>query len=274
MDGITRLLGGLGGGGDVGLALILAQALGLKPEEMVIASFIRCSVDKDKLKDLRVKGSLIKVPPSYFAERRMFEDKLHLVEPRLGDRVYVICTRDQWSMMTMGLTHLLDKYKPKCMINTDLGGDGVLLGYEENLGSFTTDTVAKALLYWAAREHGVRTLIASGCVGCEGGGRELSEEWLAASLLYTDNQGALVGVLEPPSNGARVAGKLLGHAESGMLPYYLAALRGEETARIKMAYLSGEYQVMAMVQVRLHTRRGEALQHIPTMQGDGGGYMG
>ncbi len=243
MPGPVVVIGGLGGGGDVGLALLLAQAMGLKPRETIVASFLRCSVKRDRLTSLSIEGSLIKVPPGYFADKRMFEDKIHLVEPGLAGRVYAICTEDPWSMTARGLSRLLEVYRPRCMIHTDLGGDGVLLGYEESLGSYTTDTVARALLYWAAREHGAKTLIAAGCVGCEGGGTELDDEWLAASLLYADRRGALVGVMDPPTGAAGIAAGLLGHAESGMLPFYLAALRGEEMARIRMAYLSGEYPV-------------------------------
>ncbi|MEB3860816.1 MAG: hypothetical protein GSR84_01175 [Desulfurococcales archaeon] len=56
-----------------------------------------------------------------------------------------------------------DPYRP--------GGDGVLLGYEENLESYTTNTVAKALLYRAAREHEAKTLIAAGWLAAREGVR-------------------------------------------------------------------------------------------------------
>ena len=75
------VIGGLGGGGDVGLALLLAQAMGLKPGKTIVASFLRCSVKRDRLTGLSMEGSLIKVPPGYFADKRMFEDKIHLTRP-------------------------------------------------------------------------------------------------------------------------------------------------------------------------------------------------
>ena len=56
------------------------------------------------------------------------------------------------------------------MSHADLGGDGVVSGYEESLGSYKADTVAMALLAQAARQMNVKSILAGGCVGCEGGG--------------------------------------------------------------------------------------------------------
>ena len=236
------IIGGLGGGGDVALALILARAMGLRDEDIVVASFFNCSVTRGRLRSLAVEGSLIRIPPGYFPDKRVFEDKLPLVAPGLRGRVYGICTRDPWGTMLQGLQSLIQRYRPSCLLHTDNGGDGIVLGYEDRLGTFKTDTVAKALLAEAS-ENGPRSIIAAGCVGCEGGGTELDEAWLAAGLYYAMRRGALLGALEPPLEAAKEAEQLLRHAESGMLPYYLAALRGLKKARINMAYLHGEYPV-------------------------------
>ena len=180
--GSTLVVGGLGGGGDVALALMLARAMGVGDEDIAVASFLNCSAARSRLRALAVEGSLIRIPPNSLADTRVFEDKLHLAVPGLRGRVYAICTRDPWSHMVQGLTRLLRDHRPGCMIHTDIGGDGAVLGYESSLGSYKTDTIAKALLAEAA-EHGVGSLVAVACLGCEGGG-ELDETWLAASVLY------------------------------------------------------------------------------------------
>ena len=142
-----------------------------------------------------------------------------------------------------GLRFLIETYRPKRMLHTDLGGDGVVTGYEDSLGSYKTDTVARALLPEAAGQAGVNSITAVGCTGCEGGGGELSGEWFAATLLFAEKQGAFLGVTEPGREHIGEIQALLTLAESGMLPYYLAALQGKRTARISMAYLYGEYPV-------------------------------
>lgn len=235
------VIGGLGGGGDVALSLMLARAMGVEDEDLVVASFLNCSVARGRLRDLAVEGSLIRVTTGYFMDRRVFEDKLSLVAPGLEGRVYGVCTRDPWESMVRGLKRLIRDYEPTCMLHSDIGGDALLLGYEDRLGSYKTDTVARALLAEAV-EWRVKSIIAIGCLGCEGGGAELDMEWLAADVAYTAEQGALLGVLGGtlPTGEAEA---LLGLAESGMLPYLLAALRGQRRARIDMAYLHGEYPV-------------------------------
>ena len=220
---------------------MLARAMGLGDDDLVVTSFLNCSVGRGRLGDLVVEGSLIRVPAGYFADKRVFEDKLPLVAPGLEGRVYGVCTRDPWESMVRGLRWLVGEYGPACMLHSDIGGDALLLGYEEGLGSYKTDTIARALLAEAAG-WGVRSLIAIGCLGCEGGGAELDVHWLAADLAYAAERGALVGVLDAPLPTGE-AEALLGLAESGMLPYLLAALEGRRRARISMAYLHGEYPV-------------------------------
>ena len=237
------IIGGLGGGGDVGLAFLLARTVGVPLDRIVVASFHKCTVNRSRLEGIAVRGALIRIPKGYFPDKRVFEDKLPLIYPELEGRIYAVCTRDTWREMMEGLTHLIDTYKPSCMLHTDLGGDGLVTGYEDSLGSYKTDTMARSLLAHTAGHTGVRSILAVGCTGCEGGGGELSDEWLAATLLYAEKQGVLIGVIEPSMDYIGEIEALLTLAESGMLPYYLAALRGKKTARISMAYLRGEYQV-------------------------------
>ncbi len=210
---------------------------------VVVASFHNCTVTRGRLGDIAVEGSLIQIPKGYFPDKRVFEDKLPLIYPGLEGRIYAVCTRDPWREMVDGLRFLIETYRPKCMLHTDLDGDGVLSGYEDSLGSYKTDTVARALLAQAAGRASVKSITAVGCTGCEGGGGELSSEWLAATLLYAEKQEALLGVTEPGREHISEIQALLTLAESGMLPYYVAALQDRKTARISMAYLHGEYPV-------------------------------
>ncbi|MCE4617709.1 MAG: DUF1152 domain-containing protein, partial [Desulfurococcales archaeon] len=238
------VIGGLGGGGDVVLALTLAQTAGIEPHNTIITSFLRCSIQRDRLKDLAVKGALIKLPPGYFKyNKRIFEDKISLLDPRYKGRTYAICTREPWKNMEAAIDYIMTIHKPKVLLHTDLGGDGVILGYEPELGSYKTDIIARALLAHTARKHNVKTLIAAGCVGCEGGGVEISQEWLAATLAYLKARGALIGVTTLTQEPIRKAQQYLKTAESGMLPLFLAACKGKKQARINMAYLHGEYEV-------------------------------
>ena len=237
------IIGGLGGGGDIGLAILLARSAGLPLNRVVVVSFHKCTITRGRLRDIAVRGAVIRIPKGYFPDNRVFEDKLPFIYPGLEGRIYAVCTRDTWREMMEGLMYLIDTYKPSCMLHTDLGGDGLVTGYEETLGSYKTDTVARALLAEAADLVGVKSITAVGCTGCEGGGDELSDEWLAATLIYAEKHSALIGVTEPSMDYTGEIKALLTLAESGMLPYYLAALRGKKTARINMAYLRGEYQV-------------------------------
>ena len=241
--GTYTIIGGLGGGGDVGLALLLAKSAGIPLNRVVVASFHNCTVTRGRLRGIDVEGSLIQIQKGYFAGKRVFEDKLPHLYSELEGRIYAICTRDHWRDMQDGLQYLIETYKPACMLHADLGGDGIVTGYEDALGSYKTDTVARALLAQAAGHAGVESILAAGCVGCEGGGGELSGEWLAATLLYAEKRGGLIGVTEPGRDHVGEVQALLTLAESGMLPYYLAALQGRKTAKINMAYLHGEYPV-------------------------------
>ncbi len=238
------VIGGLGGGGDVVLALMLAYHLGLDPGDLVVVSFNRCKVRRDRLEDLRVHGSLIRVPPGYFPSRRVFEDKLHLVEPALSGNVYVSCTRDPFQDVVEGLAWVIQRFRPRAMIHADLGGDGIVLGYEESLGSYKTDTVARAALAVVSTRYNVRSYLAEACVGCEGGGGELDHRELAGNLEYAARIGALVKTIVLPRELARVGYEILRYADSGMLPLFLAAVTGKKSVEIRRAYLNGVYTVM------------------------------
>ena len=243
MQNPTVVLGGLGGGGDVGLALMLARLAGIDLGRVVVASFLKCSVERDRLGRLRVEGALIEIPEGFFAERRHFEDKLPRLFPELRGRVYGICVFSPWRDVEAAIDYLLDEYRPGCSLHTDLGGDAALQGYEEKLGSYDTDALAKAALAWASEERGLNSIIAVGCPGCEGGGEWLDQAELAAMLLYLDKLGAIRGVIHPPPTEAWVIEELLRHADSGMLPLYHAALQGLSRAEVRRAYLSGVYEV-------------------------------
>ena len=243
---IKLVVGGLGGGGDVALAIMMVKAAGINLGDVPILSFRGCSIRRGRLKDLVVEGALIEVPStrggSYFASRRVFEDKLHLMGVSTKG-VYVICTKESWEDMVEGLNWIMKSYRPSCLVHTDIGGDAIVLGYEERLGSFKADTVARALLAHASKRYGVRSLIASAAVGAEGGGEELSLEWLAADLEFLRSKGALIAVTTLPREVYRIGEEFLKHADSGMLPIYLASIKGEKEVKVNMAYLHGKYVI-------------------------------
>ena len=237
------LVGGLGGGGDVALALMLIRAAGISMEEVTVLSFLDCSLRRDRLADLAVEGSLIEIPPGSFGSERVFEDKLALEVPELNGRIYGICTRDRWEQMARGLEALVEVRRPRCTLHADLGGDGLVLGYEEGLGSFETDAVARALIYYISKELGVRSIVASGAVGAEGGGGELDPEWMAADIAFLRSKGALLGVTELREKELVLGYDLMRRASSGMLPLFLAASKGKRTMKVRIAYLRGEYEL-------------------------------
>ena len=239
---MALIVGGLGGGGDVGLAAILVEYLGLEESVSAIASFARCSPDSAGTLGKSVAGALVEIKRSSSLGRRFFEDKLLRVA-WWARKAYVICTRSPWDEIAGALEWLLEEYNPESMLHTDLGGDGLLLGYERGLGSYKTDAIARAALAWASREYGVKSLIAVGGVGSEGGGGELDPVDIASTLEYLGSNNAILAALVPSKESLAVAKRLLGLAESGMLPLYIHAVEGRSVARIDMAYLHGEYKI-------------------------------
>jgi len=231
--------GGLGGGGDVGLSLMLVEEYGLWGRLGAVVSFANCRARYAAGR--RVRGAVVEVEEGVSADRRFFEDKLGAVGWR--GPVYVVCTRDPWGGIVDGFGWLLDRYGPRCVLAGDVGGDGLVLGYESEMGSYVTDSVARAVLAWAQRVRGVRGVVAVAAPGAEGGGGVLDVGEIAADLLYLDRGGALLGTVVPSGRGLRVLDALLRRAESGMLPLFAAAVRGEREARIDRAYLHGVYRV-------------------------------
>ena len=232
------LVGGLGGGGDVGLAVVLSSLL--RGVSIVYASFAGCA--PRKYGGRRVAGSLF-VPVDYHP--RDFEWALKALNPSLP--VYRICVRAERGEVEEALEWLAHRYRPSCSVHTDIGGDGLLTGYEESLGSYTADTLARAALAEASERHGWRSLLAVGGLQLEGGRRRvLSLEEQVASLLYYEAQGALLGVVDPPRDSAALAKALLYQGNgmvSVMLPLYLAALEGRPATRIGRGRSAGYHRL-------------------------------
>jgi len=236
------IVGGLGGGGDIILALMVLKAYSIDLENVVVVSFNKCRT-KRGLHDIRVKGALVRVPPSYFSSRRVFEDKLYLLEPRLANKTYIVCARDSFNNVVEGLEWIIENYRPEVLLHSDIGGDSLIIGYEKKLGSYKTDTIARASLALIAKKYKVKSYLAVSCVGCEGGGGELDHYELAANLEYAANKGALVKTILLPRDIIRVGYEALRYADSGMLPMFLAALRGKTQVEIHRAYLHGKYEI-------------------------------
>ncbi len=236
------IVGGIGGGGDVGLAVVVVEDARLQDSVEAVASFARCSRRKVPNGLGRVAGALYRVLPGAVLGRRVFEDKL-VSTVGWAREVFILCAEDPWRELVEGVEWLLQEYEVKCMIHADIGGDALVTGYEAGLGSYTVDTVARAVLASVSERRGVRSIIAVGAAGGEGGGREIGLEDLAATLSLLDSEGAILGVFAPRRESLAPAWSLLGRAESGMLPLFLQAAQGARTARISMAYLHGKYEV-------------------------------
>ncbi len=235
------VIGGLGGGGDVGLALILAHELFRIGFRVYVVSFVPYRV-----KDFggeRVSGALVKPVRGRNYGYRVFEDKLY----KLGvpeDSVYVVCADDSYESVLEAMDWVARVLRPACTLHTDLGGDGLVLGYEEKLGSYATDAVARAALAYLARRWGIPARIGVGGLGAEGGGKEINVWELVADLYYLKDRGALLTVLEPDPSDAWIGHELLKYASSGMLPMYLHALeRIVGLIRMNAAYLRGRYRI-------------------------------
>ncbi len=238
---MALIVGGVGGGGDVGLAAILVEHYGLQGKVSAVVSFARCKTGKRGVRR-RVAGALVEVAASSGLGRRVFEDKLPMVAG-WARRVYLVCTEDPWNGVEEAMDWVGAELAPGCSLHADIGGDALLLGYEEGLGSYRTDAVARAAIAYAARRHGIQAFLAVGAAGAEGGGGEIALLDLAATLSYMDESGAILAAVQPSLESLWIARALLRLAESGMLPLYVQAVEGRKTARVDMAYLHGEYRI-------------------------------
>lgn len=232
------VLGGLGGGGDIGLAIILEHLL--EGVETVYVSFAGCR--PSTYPGHRVAGSLF-VPIRHHP--RDFEWSLKKLRPDAA--VYRLCVKAERSLVEEALEWLDRAYRPECTLHTDIGGDGALTGYEKDLGSYITDTLARAALLWAHEMLGWRSLLAIGGLQLEGGRRRfLNLEELVADLLYYEEKGALLGVIDPPPGTVQRAKAILYPGRemvSVMLPLYLAALEGKTAVTISKGYSTGLHRI-------------------------------
>jgi len=235
----TMVVGGLGGGGDVGLAAILAGYM-LGNVKVVYASFASCR--PHSYPGRRIAGSLTE-PLGHHP--RDFEWALKQLLP--DAEVYRIClgSDEPGRAALEGLEWLHKSRSPCCSLHTDIGGDGLLTGFEAGLGSFKTDSLARAALAEASRRLGWRSLVAVGGLGLEGGKkRSLLLHELAADLLYYEWRGALLGVVEPPREASWIAWSLLAlNTVSVMLPLYAAALEGRREFYVEKGYSTGLHRI-------------------------------
>ncbi len=233
------IIGGLGGGGDVGLSAILVEEFNLHRKVSAIVSFARCNIRHGKE---FIKPALLRIYPGVSLGKRVFEDKLLRIVWWVKE-AFIVCVNNPWNELVNALDYVYGYYKPKYMVHTDLGGDALMLGYEEELGSYKVDTVARALLYYTSMKYGVNTILAIGGIGAEGGGNEIKTLDIAAVLYYLDQHKAILGTYIPSRESLSIAKKLLNMAKSGMLPLFIQAVEGKKVAEIHMAYLSGSYEI-------------------------------
>ena len=234
----VSLLGGLGGGGDIGLIIVLETLL--MDVEPVYVSFAGCK--PQKYAGRRVAGSLFE-PIAYHP--RDFEWSLKKLMPEA--RVYRVCVKSDRGEVEEALEWLDDHYSPHCTLHADIGGDGILTGFEEGLGSYITDTLARASLLWATKKFGWKSYLAIGGLQLEGGKRRVLDlDELVADLLYYEEKGGLKAVIDPPATAVNRAMALLHPGRemvSVMLPLYLAALEGRTAIRIAKGYSTGVHTI-------------------------------
>ena len=224
----TVIMGGLGGGGDVGLAVILSYTL-RNDARVVFASFAGCS--PEKYPGERAAGSLF-IPRRYHP--RDFVWALKALNPDLP--VYRICMKTSEQEVLGGIDWLSREYSPACTLHCDIGGDGLLTGFEEKLGSYVIDTAARAILAEASRIHGWRSILAVGGLQLEGGRqRALSLHDLVADLLYYEKHNALPSIVEPPVEAAADAKSLLGIKRGGFghAPTICSGAREEKNCKYR-----------------------------------------
>jgi hypothetical protein len=111
--------------------------------------------------------------------------------------VYVVCTKAPFEDVMRGLRLLAVEHGVESLLSVDIGRDGLLTSYESRLGSYRTDTLARATLASAVDRLGLKAAIAVAALRAEGGGAlDLNE--LTATLIYLKDRGALLGVLQAP----------------------------------------------------------------------------
>lgn len=241
------VVGGLGGGGDVVAALSL---LALHPElvgkDYSIISFLPCSTSWHGSPGERIRGALV-VFKKPLPNRRVFEDKLDpvLLGRLVGkgpQHVYGFCVSSGSDDIEDALEYMAG-LGIDGMVFADLGGDGLLLGYESNWGTYLEDTLARHIIYSFSRKTGIKSYIAVGLIGGEYGG--VIPVWeLVADLVWLGEKGALKQVFTLPISTLQVAEPLSRLGESAMLTILLDALRGNYgPKRYDVAYLHTVFNV-------------------------------
>ena len=239
--------GGLGGGGDIGLSVILLgglEEIARRSREIVVVSFAGCRARES---GSRVRGAL--VTPSRPTDKN-FELALRILVPQL--RTYTICTKEGWNSILEAVDYVASEISPSCWLASDIGGDGAVTGYESKHGSYKTDSIARAALAYASRRHGLRGIVAVGGLGLEGGGRydSLDMNEMTATMMWHEKHKALLGVYTPSPRQASSARRLLnvklpGGVEpvSVMLPLFAAAVEGRGSIFIRKGYVTGLHRL-------------------------------
>ena len=133
-------------------------------------------------------------------------------------------------------------------ISVDLGGDSLIFGDEPLLGSFETDILGLMSLSTISRDPGVKTYLAAGALGLEGGGKGIDPEYLADNLIELNESGAYLGSYKPSqktlSEIISTISYLLSREKSAMLTLYRDALLGKlGTRRYDIVYLHAEVSI-------------------------------
>lgn len=219
------VVGGLGGGGDVlgavTLAIHLDKLMKIKP---LIVSFYRCS-SRDIVDGKQIADTIIEVHEDTSGSFRYFDPLI----ARLGYKVYTICLKNDKETVINDLRYFAKKQNISKWIAVDLGGDSLVNGDEPELASYVTDTLGIASLSILDEESLLKSYLAVGVLGLEGGG-VLDKCFLARNLHRYYIKNIYLGYYEPPGEIAVQAVEtltnMLEQEVSAMATIYRDALTG------------------------------------------------
>ena len=158
---------------------------------MVFVGFVSAK-EKEIVGVERVTKALLRVrPDSSSSVVRFFEPAL----ASLGHETYCICLRESRQAVLNALKWLVENYDVRSTVHANMGGDSLTFGDEPALGSWEDDMASLNVLVELSNANNVRTHLAVGVLGGEGG-RGLSPIYLAENLVELIND-AYHGYYEP-----------------------------------------------------------------------------
>ena len=248
-EGERFLVGGLGGGCDIGSALLMAFALALMDKEIYLCGVHRSDVRALRRAELVEEHGircLAKVGPASYWHRpeRLPEpvvaelltlDRYGLKLPGLrGERVFVISRSQGVSQIAKALAFLKDSLGLDGIILVDGGGDSLVFGHEPALATAIGDAMTIAAL--SDIDSAIQGVVALGA------DVEIPLKILLSNLRELGKKGALLGGLRPEGRARalflKASSILLSRIRSNSLNIFYLSVRGfRGTMRVRRAWL-------------------------------------